>query len=136
MHKLVENKRLYYCISISIADTAPMDFTEVVGEMIDFPSTNCISITIIDDAVPEPNEFFSVLIFETDPAAVLGPNNEATVTITDAEAPVGIELPVYTVGEAAGFVEVCVVAQGQLSQDVTVSLLSQDVSTTSGTGGQ
>ena len=132
MYKITQNERVYL---LSLAGTAPIDFTALMDVEIDFPSTSCVTITINDDVVLEPDESFTVEVTSTDPAVLLG-DNEATVTITDAEAPIGIELPLYVVGEAAGFVEVCVVAQGQLSEDVTVFLLSQDVSTTSGTGGQ
>ena len=111
-----------------------MDFTAVVNEGILFPSTSCITITINDDAVIEPDESFTVEVDTTDPAVFLG-DSVATVTIVDAEAPVGIELAVYSVGEADGTVEVCVVAIGLLSRDIQFSLTSQDITATAGTNG-
>ena len=112
-----------------------MDFTAVMNEMVAFPSTSCLTITIIDDGVVEPDESFTVAVTSSDPAVILG-DDVATVTIADVEAPIGIEFPLYEVGEADGFQEVCVVANGLLNQNVQLFLLSRDVSTTSGTGGQ
>ena len=117
---------------ISFVHTAPADFDAVVNEGILFPSTSCITITINDDAVIEPDESFTVEVDTTDPAVVLG-DSVATVTIVDVEAPVGIELAVYSVGEADDTVEVCVVAIGFLSQDVQLILVSD---ATSGTASQ
>ena len=112
-----------------------MDFTAVMNELVDFPSTSCLTITIIDDSVVEPDESFTVAVTSSDPAVIPG-DDVATVTISDVEAPIGIEFSLYEVGEADGFQEVCVVANGLLSQDIEVFLQSRDVSTTSGTGGQ
>ena len=126
-----------HCLPLSVVHTAPVDFVPVTGNVIFFPSTSCINVTINNDGLIEPDEFFTVGLSSMDPAVMLG-NDVATVNIVndDVVAPIGIELPFYSVGEADGFVEVCVVAIGQLTQDVQVSLLSQDVSTTSGTGGE
>ena len=112
-----------------------MDFTAVVNEMVDFPSTSCLTITIIDDGVVEPDESFTVAVTSSDPAVILG-DDVATVTIADVEAPIGIEFPLYEVGEADGFREVCVVANGALSQDVQVVLRSQDISANAGPNGE
>ena len=110
---------------------------QVINAEIDFPSTSCITVTLVTDAVPEPNEIFTVVLSTLDPAVILG-DVAATVLITDDSqlAPIGIEFPIYLVGEADGDIEVCVVADGQLTQSVEVFLLSQDVSATSGTGGE
>lgn len=117
--------------------TAPMDFTAVMNVEIEFPTTSCISLDINDDLVQEPDEYFTLLLTSTDPAVILG-DNEATITILDNDdimVPIGIEFPTYDAAEEIGYVEVCVVADGLLTQDVPLFLLSQDDSAVSATGG-
>ena len=106
----------------------------VTDAEIDFSVTRCLTVTIISDNNPEPTEMFSVALTSSDPAVILA-EDLATVTILE-RAPIGIEFPSYVVEEAAVFLEVCVVSRGFLTESVRVFLLSSDVSTTSGTGGE
>ena len=105
----------------------------MLDEAIDFPTTNCTTIDIIDDLFTEPTEFFTVSLDSNDPAVVLG-DDEAIVTILDDDdmVPIGIEFLTYTVGEGNSSVEVCVVADGLLVQNVPFTLVSQDGSAVSG----
>lgn len=117
--------------------TAPMDFTQVVNSAIMFPSTRCISIDINNDDAFEPDEIFFVLV-SSDDAAVEFSDDEATVRITENDnmVPIGIERAAYTVEEGDSSVEVCVVANGLLTQDVQIFLLSEDGTATSGDGSE
>lgn len=99
-----------------------------------FPTTSCITININVDSVNEGDESFTVLVTSTSPAVVFGANSEATVTIVDIREPIGIEFPAYSVMEGEGRVVVCVVANGLLTQNVEIFLLSQDGSAVSSTG--
>ena len=114
-----------------------MDYTPVENRVIVFPSTRCISIDINDDALFEPDEMFSVVVSSNDAAAEFS-DDEATVTIREEDAmePIGIEFEEYRFREGAIAFQVCVVANGVLTQDVRIFLLSEDGSATSGTGSE
>ena len=51
--------------------------------LIEFPSTSCIDIGIVEDDENEGSESFFVDVFPGDPAVVIGTNSVATVTIMD-----------------------------------------------------
>ena len=65
---------------------APDDYTAITSQPVTFnsaPSQMCVSITIIDDFMIEPNELFTVLLESTDPAVQLTLAS-ASITILDS----------------------------------------------------
>ena len=65
---------------------APNDYTAVISQPVTFssaPSQMCVSITIINDFMIEPNEVFTLLLESTDPAVQLM-SAFASVTILDS----------------------------------------------------
>ena len=65
---------------------APNDYTAVTSQPVTFssaPSQMCVSITIFNDFMIEPNELFTVLLDSTDPAVQLT-MAFANVTILDS----------------------------------------------------
>ena len=65
---------------------APNDYTAVTSQPVTFssaPSQMCVSITIINDFMIEPNELFNVVLESTDPAVQLT-MAFASVTILDS----------------------------------------------------
>ena len=101
----------------------------------EFPNQRCINITIIDDSSGEPLEAFQVSLSSTDrPVIVDATASVAQVTIIDGpaplRAPIGLEQSVYISNENSGNIRVCVVANGLLTQNVIVVLISQDISAT------
>ena len=65
---------------------APNDYTAVISQLVTFssaPSQMCVSITIINDFMIEPNEVFTLLLETTDPAVQLM-STSASVTILDS----------------------------------------------------
>ena len=101
----------------------------------EFPNQRCINITIIDDNSIEPLEAFQVSLSSTDrPVIVNAAASVAQVTIIDGDtplrAPIGLEQSVYVTNENNGSRQVCVVANGLLTQNVTVIIFSQDGSAT------
>ena len=95
----------------------------------------CVDIEILDDSEDENTEVFFVFL-----DGITGETVSSPLTIVfildddddDQMVPIGIEFPTYTVGEGEGSVEVCVVADGLLTQNVPLFLLSQDGSAQSG----
>ena len=116
-----------------------MDFTAVMNEMVDFPSTSCLTITIIDDGEVEPDESFTVAVTSSDPAVIPG-DDVATVTISDVEAPIGtlsFEQSAYAVTEtdSSQILEVCVVARPPVTRNgiTTVAFSFQFIGSAIGT---
>ena len=79
------NAELFYQFFFLIF-VAPNDYTAVNFQPVTFssaPSQICVSITIINDFMIEPNELFTVLLDSTDPAVQLT-MAFASVTILDS----------------------------------------------------
>ena len=79
------NAELFYQFSLPLL-VAPDDYTPVNSQPVTFssaPSQMCVSITIINDFMIEPNELFTVLLESTDPAVQLT-LAFASVTILDS----------------------------------------------------
>ena len=118
-----------------LLSTGPQDFEPIVDRLIEFPDTRCITIGINEDSEDEGDESFSLRVTTDDPAVVFGANSEAIINIIMLQrAAIGIEFATYRVAEEAGMVEVCVVADGFLTENVTIFLLSQDGTAISDTG--
>lgn len=118
-----------------LLSTEPQDFEPIVNRIIEFPDTTCITIVINEDSEDEGDESFSLRVTTNDPAVVFGANSEAIINIIMRQrAPIGIEFAMYRVAEQGGMVEVCVVADGFLTADVAIFLLSQDGTAISNTG--
>ena len=82
------NAELLYEFSFSYIRllAAPNDYTAVDSQPVTFssaPSQMCVSITIINDFMIEPNEVFTLLLESTDPA-VQPMSVSASVTILDS----------------------------------------------------
>lgn len=87
----------------------------------------CVDISIINDALNELPETFLVSLTSTDSAVIVDiPQAQVEIISDIAPAPIGLEEATYIVNEGAGQLEVCVIANGSLTEDVTVALLSQD----------
>lgn len=118
-----------------LLSTGPQDFEPIVNRIIEFPDTRCITIVINEDSEDEGDESFSLRVTTNDPAVVFGANSEAIINIIMLQrVPIGIEFATYEVAEQSGMVEVCVVANGLLTTNVTIFLLSQDGTAVSNTG--
>ena len=82
------NAELLYEFSFSYIRllVAPNDYTAIISQPVTFssaPSQMCVSITIINDFMIEPNEVFTLLLESTDPAVQLILAS-ASVTILDS----------------------------------------------------
>ena len=82
------NAELLYEYSFSYIRlrVAPNDYTAIISQPVTFssaPSQMCVSITIINDFMIEPNEVFTLLLESTDPAVQLILAS-ASVTILDS----------------------------------------------------
>ena len=82
------NAELLYEFSFSYIRlrVAPNDYTAIISQPVTFssaPSQMCVSITIINDLMIEPNEIFTLLLESTDPA-VQPMSVSASVTILDS----------------------------------------------------
>ncbi len=82
------------------------------------------SVVIRDDALPESDETFSVLLSDPTPtnSAFLGALSTATVTIQDNDAQVGFALANYAVSEAAGTAGISLVRLGATNRAVSVNV--------------
>ena len=121
----------YTCSSNPCIYPAPGDYFPLPNVALDFPAQMCIDITIIDDGLVEPPETFIVSLTSTDLAVIVDVPEAQVVIISDIlPAPIGIEEPAYAVLESAGQLEVCVIANGTLTENVEVALLSQEDSAT------
>lgn len=110
----------------------PLDFSATEQTFFFSASTSraCLQIPIIDDSAVENPEDFLVLISSSDPNVNVSLPMAATVIILDNDrTTIGFERESYTVGEDAGFVEVCVsILEGSLEFSVEVSLSTIDSS--------
>ena len=74
------------CYSFLLRSVAPDDYTPISSQPVTFSFDSfqkCVSITIIDDLMVEPNEQFSVMLESTDSAVQLI-FSTATITILDS----------------------------------------------------
>ena len=120
----------YTCPSNPCIYAAPADYLPLVNVVLEFPAQMCIDITIIDDGLIEPIETFVVSLTSTDSAVIVDIPEAQVEIISVLAAPIGLEEPAYTVNENAGQLQVCVIANGTLTEDVEVALLSQEDSAT------
>ena len=85
LHKLLYNT-YQFSFSYIPLPVAPNDYTAVNSQPVTFssaPSQMCVSITIINDFMIEPNEPFTVTLESTDPAVQLTLAT-ASITILDS----------------------------------------------------
>lgn len=104
---------------------APADYTSAAGT-VNFASGDAtpqpINVTIVDDALVEPAETFSVQLSNPQGGATLGAEAQSTVTINDFEAGV-VELSIAAidVDEAAGTATLTVTRTGGSSGPASVN---------------
>ena len=82
---------------------APGDYGHVSGSIVVAPggSAVSVSVSIVDDALYEPDEAFTLVLESADAAVVVGGDLQAQATITDDDPPVVVVGDV-SVGEGAG----------------------------------
>ena len=88
----------------------------------------CLQIPIVDDDLVENPEDFPVMISSPDPNVIIMTPPASTVIILDNDrATIGFEMPVYSVNESQGYVEVCaVLSMGLLEIPVQILLTTTD----------
>ncbi|MDX5348461.1 MAG: T9SS type A sorting domain-containing protein [Hymenobacteraceae bacterium] len=90
-------------VSSASTATAPADYTftdTVVVWQANDAAPKVISLTIVDDAVVEPNETIVLTLANPTNGAVLGAATH-TLTITDNDAPAPV-IPIYTISQLTG----------------------------------
>ena len=97
-------------------------------------TTKTIAVTILNDALDEPAETFTVTLSNPGGGATLGSPASAVVTITDEDVPgtIAIGTAAVTVGESAGVVSVAVTRTGGMAGGVTVDFATADGSAQAG----
>ena len=87
MYANSDTERIYYMnFFLMRFHVVPDDYTPIDSQPVTFssaPSQMCIFITILNDFIIEPNEFFTVTLNSTDPAVQLTLSN-SSVTILES----------------------------------------------------
>ncbi|MET0065253.1 MAG: Calx-beta domain-containing protein [Candidatus Thiodiazotropha sp.] len=101
-------------------------------------ASQSIEVPILDDSVLEGDEVFQVALSNVQGGAVVGPLNEALVTITDddtesAVSIIGFQLPAQSVGEADGSLDVTILRSDSFSGVLSVDLSASSDSAVDGT---
>ena len=98
-------------------------------------NSKSFNVVIRDDALPEDDETFSVLLSNPQPPGItaLGAVAAATVTIRDNDALVGFAVANYAVTEAAGVAVITLVRTGAPSSAVSVNVSTGIGTATAGT---
>ncbi len=105
-----------------------LDYTNVTGRLTFLPgdTTQTFLVPIVDDAIGEDPEFFTVVLTNAQGEAVLGPVNTATVTILDNDTSFVLDPPNYIVNEAVGNALVTVARRGSTNGTAWVSFQTSD----------
>ena len=125
-----EATALLYTLDGSATSTTPADYSTISLLLTFDQSTSrvCADVAIIDDALVENDETFTVMIGGGDSGVTFVTPTSAVVDIIDNDkASIGFEANSYQ-GNEGGQVEVCTAVQGSGSLDrmVTVSISTVD----------
>jgi uncharacterized delta-60 repeat protein len=102
---------------------ASVDYEARSGTLLFQPGEASLSISIplINDSVPEPDEAFSILLQTPNPGSALGFLNSASITIQDDEAAVSLSADEFFVTENGGAATITIRRHGDLSQVLEVA---------------
>jgi uncharacterized delta-60 repeat protein len=116
---------------------AGSDYTTTSGTL-NFASgetSKTINVPIIDDAVGEPNEAFTMTLLNPTPtnAAYLGSPGTATVTINDNDTSIAFSAANYSINKTGGVATITVTRSGLTNNLVTVNYATSDGTAQAGT---
>jgi hypothetical protein len=118
-----------------VSATAGTDFTVATGTLnfADLERTGTFNITITDDAIVDPNEYFRIVLSNATGGAQVSPTaGTANVFITDNDATLQLAAPTYELREDGGAVSVIVTRLGDTSGPATVNYATADGTATAG----
>ena len=115
--------------------TAGSDYVGTSGTL-DFPlgqTNQTFTVTILPDALDEPNETINLTLSDPNDAQLGGPVS-ATLTLIDDDAPPSVQLSdsAYSIGESGGTAFITVTLSAESGQTVTVNFATTGVTAIAG----